>query len=168
MAIWPYTSLLNYHSVIDTQKYKYFLFWNVQPNCHLAVFNKKDAKISEQPNGNSAIHKSFGHSQSHMQIESEAFKTHVKWYSTYARWLYARCKVMSTVINCFFIFMLCLLLGCFRGNISLCIKYTKWVSTHTRWHYKKYTKYTKWVSTHTKWVWTHARWLYGKRLYMRL
>ena len=59
MAIRLYISHLIYHSAIHTQKYKYFLFGNVRPNCHSAIFNKKGMNISEQPNGNSAVHKSL-------------------------------------------------------------------------------------------------------------
>ena len=77
LAIWLYTSHLSYHSAIYTQKYKYFLFWNVWPNCHLAIFNKKGAKIFEQLNGNPAIQSHLAiHTQIQMQTESEAFKTH--------------------------------------------------------------------------------------------
>ena len=40
---------------------------------HEIWHGEKSTKISEQPNGNSAVHKSF-HTQTQMQ--SEAFKTH--------------------------------------------------------------------------------------------
>ena len=49
------TQVIQYHSTVDTEKYKYFLFWNVWPNCHLAIFNKKGMNISEQLNGNLAL-----------------------------------------------------------------------------------------------------------------
>ena len=56
--------------------YKYFLFWNVWPNCHSAIFNKKDMKISEQPNGELYTSHSAVYTQT--QTESELFKTHGK------------------------------------------------------------------------------------------
>ena len=70
-----YTRHSNYHPAIHTQKYKYFLFWNVWPNCHSAVLNKKVLKFL---NSWMTIWPYTSHSaictQTQMQTESEAIK----------------------------------------------------------------------------------------------
>ena len=57
ITIWPFT--LN--------KYKYFLFWNVWRNCHLAVFNKKARKFL---NSWMAIQPCTTHSAIHAQTQT--------------------------------------------------------------------------------------------------
>ena len=58
------TSHSNYHLAIHTQKYKCF-YCEMSGQIAIQLFSiKKGVKISEQPDGNSAIHKSFSHSHS--------------------------------------------------------------------------------------------------------
>ena len=64
MAIWLYISHSNYHSAIQTQKYNIFYF-EMSGLIAIQLFSmKKGVKISEQPNGNSAVHKPFSRSHS--------------------------------------------------------------------------------------------------------
>ena len=122
MAIQPYTSHSNYHSAIHMQKHKYFLFWNVQPNSHLAVFSEKGMKISEEPNGNLAVHKSFGHSHSNSNANGiwGIHNTHISYNS---------CAI-SPRLSCCMKFL--------RGNnayiLSLEINERNWRKMfHTKW-----------------------------------
>ena len=74
MAIWPYKVIWIRSTICHSySKIKYFLFWNVWPN-----FNKKGIKISEEPNGNSAIHKTFSHSHSNSNIQISSIQTHTR------------------------------------------------------------------------------------------
>ena len=92
----PYTSHLKYHLAIHTQKCNFFLFWNVQPNCHLAVFNKKGTKISEQSNGNSSVHKSFSHSHSNSNSNANGIGGIQNTHQELIRWTHSHCNAKVT------------------------------------------------------------------------